>query len=51
MTNKIEKRYNNRGNKEKKKNGKGKYNMYSRKQTDAKLKILEKNAKIKFIVK
>lgn len=50
MTNKIEKRYNNRGNKEKKKNGKGKYKMYSRKATDNKLKLLEKNLKVKFIV-
>ena len=48
MTNKLEKRYNKRGNKEKKKNGKGTYNMYSRKATDNKLKLLEKN---KFIVK
>lgn len=50
MTNKIEKRYNKRGSKQKKKNGKARDKMYSRKATDNKLKLLEKNLKIKFIV-
>jgi len=33
-----------------KKNGKARDKMYSRKATDNKLKLLEKNLKIKFIV-